>query len=207
MRNIKNKNSIIVLCLCLLTFQYAKSQDINDLLQEMEESSINYIQATFKSTRIITGHSIENMKKGQLDFRVAHRFGTLNSGSYNLWGLDEANIHFGFDLGLTDRLMIGVGRGTYEKTFDGLMKFAFLKQSTGEKEMPLSVSWLGTMAMATIDWYKPGKEYLLDRLSYSHQILIARKFTERLSLELNPSFVHRNLVATELDPNDVFFPA
>jgi opacity protein-like surface antigen len=181
-----------------------RAQNIDSLLMEVAGGEDKYVMATFKSTHIVTGHSIVTMPKGQLDFRVAHRFGQLNTGAYNLWGLDEANIHLGFDFGFTDWLMVGVGRGTYEKTFDGLAKFAILRQTSGENNMPLSLTWLSTVAMQTIRWNKPGKEYLGHRLSYVHQLLIARKFNEYLSLELNPTMVHRNLVASELDPNDVF---
>ena len=180
------------------------AQNINDLLEQATGNETEYTTATFKSTRIITGHSIERMPKGQLDFRISHRFGQLNSGSYNLWGLDQANIHFSLELGLTDWVMLGLGRGTYEKTYDGFLKFSILRQSKGKRNMPVSVSYLTSAALYTLKWQGEGKLYFWDRLSYVHQLLVGRKFNERISVEINPTFVHRNIVATELDPNDLW---
>ena len=160
--------------------------------------------ATFNSTRIITGHSIERMREGQLDFRISHRFGRLNTGGYNFWGLDQANIHIGFDYGITDRVMIGIGRGTYEKTYDGLVKLSILRQKTGKNSLPLSLSFLSTAAYNTLKWEQPGELPIADRFSYTQQILIGRKFNDWLSFEVNPTYVHRNLVDTEQDLNDTW---
>lgn len=198
-----NKKSIISFAFLLLIFPlYA--QDIDDLLEEATGSETEYVTATFKSTRIVSGHSIERMPEGQLDFRISHRFGEVNTGAYNLWGLDQANIHFGFDYGITNWLMIGVGRGTYEKTYDGLVKFSILRQSSGAKVMPVSLSFLSTIAINSLRWEGQGELPFWNRTSYSSQILVARKFNERFSFEINPTYVHRNMVDTELDPNDLW---
>ena len=180
------------------------AQDIDDLLNETDVNKIEYATATFKSTHIVSGHSIERMPEGQLDFRISHRFGEINSGAYNLWGLDQANIHFGLDYGITDWLMIGVGRGTYEKTYDGLLKLTLWRQCKGEKNMPVTISYLATVAGNSLKWEGTEPLPFWDRLSYTHQILIARKFNERFSFEINPTYVHLNMVATEVDPNDVW---
>ncbi len=189
----------------LLTLLTAKGQDLEKLLDESTGNGVNYVSATFKSTRIVNGHSVERMSEGQLDFRISHRFGQLNTGAYNLWGLDQANIHFSLEYGITNWVMVGVGRGTYEKTFDGFTKFSILRQSTGERKMPISVSYFTSMAVNTLKWEVPNTTLpFWDRTSFVHQLLIGRKFNERFSFELNPTFVHRNMVATELDPNDLF---
>jgi opacity protein-like surface antigen len=180
------------------------AQDIDDLLEEATGGTTEYTTATFKSTRIINGHSIERMPEGQLDFRISHRFGQLNTGAYNLWGLDQANIHFSLEYGITDWLMIGAGRGTYEKTYDGFIKLSLLRQSKGDRNMPVSVSWFSSMAINSLKWTGTGTLDFWNRVSYVHQLLIARKFNERFSLAFNPSFIHRNLVKTELDPNDTW---
>jgi len=183
------------------------AQDIDQLLNEATGNETEYTTATFKSTRIINGQSIERMPVGQLDFRIAHRFGQFNSGAYNLWGLDQANIHFGFDYGITNWLMVGIGRGTYEKTFDGLLKFTILRQSKGEKHSYISLSYFTSIAINSLNNNDLGisdKVYFWDRASFVSQILIARKFNDRFSLELNPTYIHRNMVSTEMDPNDVF---
>ncbi|HEX3007017.1 MAG TPA: DUF5777 family beta-barrel protein [Bacteroidales bacterium] len=184
----------------------AHSQDIDKLLNEATEnkSETEYVSATFKSTRIITGHSVERMPTRQLDFRISHRFGELNTGAYNLWGLDQANIHFSLEYGLTDWMMAGIGRGTYEKTYDGFLKFTLFRQSKGAVNMPVSISYLTTAAINTLKSDKPDKYYFWDRVSYVHQLLVARKFSEKFSFELNPTYVHRNLVGTSLELNDLF---
>ena len=195
----------IALLLCLIPNIVFAQNDLMDLLDENTQTEINYTTATFKSTRIMNGHSIEKMPPGQLAFRISHRFGTLNSGAYELWGLDQANIHFGLEYGILKWLMIGVGRGTYEKTYDGFAKFTILRQSTGAKEMPVSVSAFTSVAINSLKWSEPEQtNYFSSRLSYVAQVLVARKFTPSLSFQLTPSYVHRNMVSTELDPNDLF---
>lgn len=181
-------------------------QDLLDLLNDSTAKEINYTAATFKSTRIMTGHSVERMAPGQLDVRISHRFGPVNSGFYEFYGLDQlTNIHLGIEYGILKWLMVGVGRGSFEKTYDGFAKFTVLRQSTGAKEMPVSVSVFSSVALKT---QKPVTDtvtnYLSSNLSYTAQVLIARKFSPGLSLQLTPSYVHRNLVTTELDPNDLF---
>lgn len=191
---------VILLLLCTSL----QSQDLDKMLEEATGSSTQYATATFKSTRIINGHSIERMQAGQLDFRINHRFGEINTGAYNLWGLDQANTHFSFEYGITNWVMAGVGRGTYEKTYDGFLKFSILRQSKGEKNMPVSVSLLTSIAYNTLKMDLPGPLSEWNRMSYVAQILVARKFNERFSFEINPTYVHRNLVDTELDPNDLW---
>jgi hypothetical protein len=180
-----------------------KAQDIDQLLNDNKDNATEYTTATFKSTRVVNGQSIERMPDGQLDFRISHRFGTLNSGAYNLWGLDQANIHFGLEYGITNWVMAGIGRGTYEKTFDGFLKFSLLRQSSGKKNMPISLSLFTSSSINTLTWDGTGTLNFWDRVSYVQQLLVARKFNERFSLEINPTLVHRNMVGTEVDPNDV----
>lgn len=194
----------MILAFLTLTTGNSVAQDLDQLLNEATGSDTEYASATFKSTRIITGHSVERMISKQLDFRISHRFGRINSGAYELWGLDQANIHFSLEYGLTDWFMAGVGRGTYEKTFDGFAKFSILRQSKGKRNMPVSLSYLTSIALNTLKWERPEKLFFWDRSSYVHQLLVARKFNDRFSFELNPTFVHRNMVATMLDPNDLF---
>jgi hypothetical protein len=178
-----------------------------NMLNDSTPPEINYTTATFKSTRIMNGHSIERMSPEQLDVRISHRFGTINSGIYNYFGLDQfSNIHFGLEFGIFKWLMIGIGRGNYEKTYDGFAKFSILRQSSGAKTMPVSLSVLSSAAVTTLKWAADTSRtnYFSSRLSYVYQVLVARKMNQTFSLQLTPTFVHRNLVATELDPNDLY---
>ena len=179
--------------------------DLMNLLDKDTLKETNYTTATFKSTRIMNGHSIERMPEGQLDVRISHRFGTLNSGAYNFFGLDQSNIHLSLEYGITNWLMVGVGRSEFEKTFDGFAKFSILRQSTGLKEMPVSVSVVTSIALKTLKFPDQTRtNYFTSRLAYVTQILVARKISEVISIQVTPSYVHRNLVATELDPNDIW---
>jgi hypothetical protein len=194
----------LLLIVIFLPYPIVQAQDIDQLLEEANNSSTDYTSATFKSTRIMNGHSIERMPAGQLDVRISHRFGQLNSGAYNLWGLDEANTHLGVDYGITNWMMVGVGRASTNKTYDGFFKFSILRQCKGKKNMPISLSYFTSMAIQTLKNDNPGPLNFWDRVSYVHQILVARKFNERFSFELNPTFIHENMVETALDPNDIW---
>ncbi len=180
------------------------AQDLDKMLEEATGSSTTYTTATFKSTRIINGHSIERMQAGQLDVRISHRFGPINSGAYDLWGLDQAHMHLGMEYGITNWVMAGLGRGSYEKAYDGFLKFSLLRQSKGERAMPVSLSLFTSVAYSTLKWTGEGTLNAWDRISYVSQLLIARKFNERFSFEINPTYIHRNMVVTEMDPNDVW---
>jgi hypothetical protein len=196
--------SLVILVLLIPSGIFAQD-DLMNLLNDNTPKEINYTTATFKSTRILNGHSVEKMPPGQLDFRISHRFGTINSGAYNFYGLDQSNVHFSLEYGIFKWLMIGVGRGTYEKTFDGFTKFTILRQSSGEKVMPVSLSAFSSVALNTLKWTDPSRtNYYSSRLSYAAQILVARKINQSFSVQLTPTYVHRNLVATEIDPNDLF---
>ena len=196
------KTLILLVSLC----SYAlNAQELLDILESEIPTNTEYVTASFKGTRIINGHSIENRKKGVLEFLISHRFGKISSGEEQLFGLDESNIRFALEYGLTDDIMVGLGRSSFEKTYDGFIKYRLLKQSTGEKEFPISVSLFGSVARKTLKDYLPENEPSFnDRLFYTTQILIARKFSESFSFQLSPSYIHRNSVVIDEDPHDIF---
>jgi len=196
----------IFIALFLLLFSgNVQSQDLDALLNAETKPTVDYATATFKASRIINGHSIEQMKKKQLDFRISHRFGPLNDGAYGLFGLDQSKIHFSLEYGLTDWLMLGVGRGSLNKTYDSFAKFRLLRQSSGAKWMPVSLSYFTSVELNTLKFQDPTRtNYFTSRLAFVHQLLIARKFNDKFSFQLTPTFIHRNLVKTELDMNDVY---
>lgn len=182
----------------------ASGQDLLDLLGE-DEPVTNYTYATFKTTRIINGHSIENPADGVLLFMISHRFGKLNSGAYEFFGLDQATIRLGLEYGIGDRLSVGIGRSSYQKSFDGFLKFKLLRQSSGEKNMPVTATWFSSMDLFSLKWQdSERKNYFTSRLSYVHQLMIARKFNDYLSIQLTPTFIHKNLVSSTTDDNDTY---
>ncbi len=187
------------------------AQDTSDLMNLLEKEITStkdmtfYTTATFKTTRLVNGHSVENVAKGVLDVKISHRFGNLNEGFYELFGLDKATMRIGFDYGITNTLMIGVGRSTYQKTYDAFFKLKILRQSKGKRKMPITLSYLPTIAYRSLKWEDQTiKNYASSRLSYSHQLIIGRKFSEGTSLQLMPTFIHQNLVTSANDPNDLF---
>ncbi|MCU0451611.1 MAG: DUF5777 family beta-barrel protein [Bernardetiaceae bacterium] len=189
------KKIIFTFCLIAngLTVFFAQAQDLDKLLDESQPKTTDYTKATFKSSRVVNLHSVEKVAPGALEFRISHRFGQLNGGAYQLWGLDQATIRLGLDYGINQWLMVGVGRSTYEKTYDAFVKLNFTRQSTGARNMPVSVLYFGSVAVNTLREDILGREMdFQNRLAYVNQLIIGRKFSERFSLQASPTYVLRN---------------
>ncbi|MFY8132706.1 MAG: DUF5777 family beta-barrel protein, partial [Bacteroidia bacterium] len=168
------------------------------------EVPVEKVKAGFKTTRVMNGHSFENVAKGVLDFKINHRFGTLNGGFYDLFGLDQAYQKMSFDYGVTDRFMVGVGRASFGKVYDAFGKYKILWQ-TSDNKMPISLLYYTSINVKTLKWQDPNREnYFSSRLAFTHQLILGRKFNENFSMQLSPTLVHRNLVATKAEKNDVF---
>ncbi|HMX80204.1 MAG TPA: DUF5777 family beta-barrel protein [Ferruginibacter sp.] len=205
------KSALLLLCLAFATGALAQT-DSTDLLSMLEKevagdakNQTNYATATFKATRLINGHTVENVAAGVLDVKISHRFGKLNSGGYELFGLDNASMRMGLDYGITRYLMVGIGRSTFEKTYDAFFKLKLFRQSTGRRKMPFTISYVPTIALKTLKYEDPDrKNYYTSRLYFSHQLLIGRKFSEGTSLQLMPTYIHRNLVKYAAESNDLF---
>jgi len=194
-----------VLCFFFLfIFFTVRSQDLMDLFDDEPETT-EYTFATFKTTRVVNAQSIENPAPGVLLFIISHHFGKVNDGTYNLYGLDQATMRMGFEYSFNDWLCLSIGRSTFEKTVDGFAKVKLLRQSSGLRNMPVSVSLLSAITINGLRWQDPEREnYFSSRMAYTHQILIARKFNHHFSLQLMPALIHKNLVPTEADNNDIF---
>lgn len=204
---LKNKILLGACTLFISANTMGQQKDSTDLMNTLEKetgTTVNYTTATFKTTRLVNGHTVENVGKGVLDVKISHRFGTLNKGGYELFGLDNATMRMGLDYGITPNLMVGIGRSTFEKTYDAFFKIKILRQSSGKRNMPVTLSYIPTVALKTLRWADPSrKNYYSSRLFYTHQLLIARKFSAGTSLQLMPTFIHRNLAALKADPNDI----
>lgn len=181
----------------------AFSQDLN-LIDDNEPQEKIYTIATFKTNRIVNGHSIETVAKNEFDFKISHRFGIVGNGFYDLFGLDQASMRMGGDFGITDNLNIGLGRSTVEKTYDGFIKYKFLKQSKGQKPSPITGVIMSHMGINSLKWTNPEKENLFtSRLHYTHQLLLARKFSKNFSAQITPTLTHLNLVGNSSLTNDI----
>jgi Membrane bound beta barrel domain (DUF5777) len=199
------KNFFCITFTLLMAFTTQAQDDLFGELEKTQKPVTTYATATFKSTRIVSGHSIELVAANHLDFRISHRFGAVNSGFNQLFGLDQSQIRFGFEYGLTNNLTIGLGRNSYQKTYDYYAKYKLLRQSSGEKTMPITLALLAAAYTNTMVSQAGARFYNnLERQSYCGQLLIARKFGERFSLQLTPSILHRNKTESNLDANTLY---
>ncbi|MEX2235630.1 MAG: DUF5777 family beta-barrel protein [Cyclobacteriaceae bacterium] len=201
------KKFSLIICACFLYCTHVVAQE--DLLKELEESQpeeTDYVLQTFKGTRLVNGHSIETKAMGDLEFIFAHRFGPVNDGIYEFFGLDEAYVRLGLDYGITDNLSASIGRNSVDKTLDGYFKYKFARQRSGASSFPFTITGLAGMAYKV----SPKKEEVpdgfknIDRLAYVGQVMIARKFNSRLSLQITPTVVHKNAVDQTRADNDQF---
>ena len=197
------KKIFLTLFLILASLQLS-SQDLLDILELEAPVTENIVSATFKGTRIVNGHSIENRKNAELEFIISHRFGRVNTGFEELFGLDQANIRFALEYGLTDDLTAGLGRSSFEKTYDGYLKYSLLKQKTGANAFPFAVSLFGSIAAKSQKAIAGNERTFAESLFYVGQVLIAKKVNSSLSIQVTPTYVHRNLATIAADPHDIF---
>ena len=181
----------------------SNAQDMMDLLKDDNAAPAkSFTYAAFKTTRIIGSHSIENPAKGVLLFMISHRFGQLNDGLYGLYGLDKSTIRLGFEYGVSKRLAIGIGRSSLQKTVDGFLKYKLIRQSTGKNHIPFSVSYFNSVSCNGLKWDNPERtNYFTSRLTFTEQLLIARKFNDNITIQITPTLVHSNMVFNLTDPN------
>tara|TARA_R110000868_G_scaffold162611_1_gene394059 strand:+ start:298 stop:1284 length:987 start_codon:yes stop_codon:yes gene_type:complete len=197
--------------------------DLLQMLEKVEPVKQEKVTATFKTTRVIQAHSIETVKRKTLDVRISHRFGNIystrndNDGPDSFFGFDNiSDVRLAVEYGITDNVMIGLGRSQRHKLIDGFVKYRFYTQTTDNKR-PISLAFFGNIAASPekksafysgvkdslVQTFGPSKKFL-HRLSYTAQIIIARKFSPGVSIELLPTYIHRNFVKNPLDENSMF---
>ena len=148
---------------------------------------------------------MEFLNPGTMDFRILHRFGPLDKGYKNFFGLDQASMRMGFDFGIMQNLMVGIGRSTYKKEVDAFLKYAPIRQSTGPWHSPITLAFVSGITMDGLDWSDPTrKNFFTSRLGYYFEAIIGRKFSETFTLQIVPTMVHQNLVPLETDPNNIY---
>ena len=200
-----NKLKITVLTILVMATVSATAQD-STLLNMLNDSLATHagrevVTGTFKATQIINTPTVETPGKKGLQFLIMHRFGRLNQGGYELFGLDNATIRFGLDYGINDRLAIGIGRSSLEKTYDASFKLKLLRQTKGA--VPVTVSLYELLTYTTQRYSDKPFMNARFRTAYTSQLLIARKFSRNLSLQLTPALIHFNLVPTPQDKSNV----
>ena len=207
--------------LLLVAFYSSAQVDLLDDLTKEDKPKKEYVAYTFKTTRVINGHSIETVKKKQLDFRVSHRFGDIagspNDHIHSFFGFDQAaDIAIIFEYGITDDLTVGIGRmkgaGPLRELWNANIKYRVLKQ-TKDFKYPMTITLFGNTAISSmrpskdpeqLNYFTKDYKGFSHRLSYTLQALMAVKATDWLSIQLSPTFVWRNNVAYN-DKNGMFF--
>ncbi len=198
------KFALLFVFLLTAYVSFAQDEDLLKLVKD-DKPKKDYVENAFKSSRVINGHSIEMIARGNLDFRILHRFGLVTSGAKNFFGLDQASMRMGFDYGISTNLTVGIGRSTLNKEFDGFLKWRVLRQSTGERSFPVSVVLVGGISINTMPWTDPTRaNHFSSRVAYYEEIIVGRKFNNVFSAQLSPIMVHRNLVPLATDENDAF---
>lgn len=203
------KTTLTLTLLLCCTHLWAQD-DLLDQLDKEAPKETSYTTATFKGTRLMNGQTIETLAPKHMNMWIQHRFGRVNTGFDGFYGLDESRVRIGFDYGITPRLMVGIGRSSFEKTADYFAKYKLLRQSTGLKKMPITATVLVGGAMnASPTGYSTELGNVVkfynntERQSYFAQLIIGRKFSESFSLQLMPTFLHNNKTESASIANDI----
>ena len=201
-----NRLLLVFILILLQTAGVISAQNLDSILAELSPANEPaYTLSTFKSTRVVLGQSVELPPKEDLTFIISHRFGNIQGGFYDFFGLDQAYNRLGLEYGIGEVAGFSVGRNSYEKTYDGALKIKLLRQQKGVKDIPVTVTWYSGMFVNTLTWSEPDRENLFtSRLAFVNQVMVSRKFSKKLSLQVTPSHIHRNLVERNIDQNDVF---
>ena len=175
---------LFLVCFLLISNGLFSQDSLEDILGSTS-SSAKPISTTFSSTRIVNSHSVEMIPKGVGEFRISHRFGTIEEGFYDIFGLDQAKIRLGYDYGITDKIMVGFGRNSHKKVYDIFGRFSFLNQ-TIDNSTPITLQYLFASSMKTLRYGK--KIPFMQRFAQINQVLIAKKINN-LSLQIMPSIM------------------
>lgn len=181
------KNFILLFFLFpLLTFSQT------DLLSGVETPSAKEkVTSAFKALKIVNLESTKLAAKGDLYFVVAHRFGSIKDGFEGFYGLDNANTQIKFIYGVTNELNVSAARSEF--AYDFATKYMLFPQI--KDGFPVTIAGFNSLSINnTLKESLYPKLQFKDRLTYVAQLLISRKFSEKLSLEIVPSFFHQNFV-------------
>jgi hypothetical protein len=192
-----------LLFLSVFTSGFAFAQE--DLLKDIDTIQTKNTATSppaFKALQIVTGQSTKLSAKNEWYVVIAHRFGDVSKGFKDFFGLDDASTNLGVIYGVTDVLSLSLSRETNLKTFEGGAKYKLVKQS---ENFPFDVVGYNVMAVNT-DLSTDNYPHLKfgDRLSYLTQALISRRFNENFSLQLTPSYVHKNLYEPMVEDKNQF---
>ncbi|MGY5355471.1 DUF5777 family beta-barrel protein [Wenyingzhuangia sp. IMCC45467] len=193
-----NKFYFIVFVFLFQVSLFAQN-DLLDMLNDTTENTTKEVTSTFKSYKLVNFETPKLVPKNHLNFIVAHRFGTVKNGIEDLFGLDIASTRLQFVYGLTDKINVSFSRSKFRKTYDFGAKYHILHQK--KNGFPFTVAGHHLLGIDTsLDKdLLPGLEFA-NRLRSTHQIIMASKINDKLSVEFIPTILHDGLV--ELDEQD-----
>ena len=182
-------------------FAFAQEDLLKDI-DTIQTKTTDTSQPAFKALQIVTGQSTKLPAKKEWYIVVAHRFGDVSKGFKEFFGLDDASTKLGVIYGATDWLSLSLSRETNLKTFESGAKYRLVKQS---ENFPVDIVGYNVLAVNT-DLSKDNYPHLQfgDRLSYLTQALISRRFSDDFSLQLTPSYVHKNLYEPLIEDKNQF---
>ncbi|MEM0578667.1 DUF5777 family beta-barrel protein [Flavobacterium polysaccharolyticum] len=194
------KKILMSTCLFLATIAYSQDDLLNSL--DTNQTTENYSTATFKALQLVTLQTTKMPAKKEFYFVVSHRFGSVEDGLDSFFGLDNATTKLGGIYGITDWLSVNLSRHTLNKMYETGVKYRMARQGSN---FPLDIVGYSVADINTFLEKKqyPGLEFK-HRLAYVQQVLISRKVNEKLSLELVPSFVHKNLYNPDIERDNQF---
>src|SRR5204862_7536741 len=106
---------------------------------------------------------------------------------------------------ISNFLMAGIGRSSYQKNYDAFLKASLIRQSKGSNSIPFSLLYFGSIAVNTLKWSDTSRvNYFSSRISYTHQMIIGAKVNENFSIEIVPTLIHKNLVPAANDQNNFY---
>lgn len=193
------------LVIVLLASSATAQDNLDSVMNTMSKTEKETVGPAFKAHRVINLQTPEKTGAGNLQFLIQHRFGPINGGGYEFFGLDQSTIRIGLEYGINKWIAVGIGRSSFEKTYDGSVKVSLLNQSKGAHASPVSLAYFGSVAINGLKWtdtstrFKPAY-----RFSYTSQLIIASKISDRFSFEVVPTYIRKNLVETVRDNNNFF---
>ncbi len=196
------KYPMLVLLLVSSSFTFAQENSASQTPPPKE-----YVKATFENGVVINNQTVENPGKKALDFMIQHRFGVIKDDK-DLFGIfAPSNIRLGLTYGITDRLAVGIGATKNKLLYDFQGKYIILKQ-TKQKGIPVTVSYYGDVARSAQDKENflnlEGNYKSTNKLSYFHELMVARKINSKVSLQLAGTYSHFNIIDSLYGQHDFY---
>lgn len=199
-----SKINLLILLLGFGALQNLTSQDLLAILDNETKDS-NYVPATFKMTRIALGHSTEVRPKNVLEVFVANRFWNLPTDQSQSFVADRMSSRIALEYGISDKVTFGIGATTFDGLFDSFLKYKLAKQQKVGNGWPVSVTLFQNASYNSSSIANQAiQDDFSDRLAFTTQILISKRFSKNFSLQLSPTLVNRTLGLSEDDPTAIF---